>query len=197
MLGLGTQGDTTPDDLQPPLIDGIHLRWSFKRNLGFPWYGFYLFRRPHRRSGERSCISNHFSNLQRGPYPGSQISFPVGQISSDQLLLLTDSFPPSGQVEFDLERRRSLRFSFSSSLQIHEVEVTIGFYRQQEEPKPVLVTALLDGIAMAQVVVKGRPDEVVRVTLTADQFNAVECSPSSAALIDLCYSTISEDARSG
>ena len=34
MVGLGTQGDAPPNALQPSLADGIHLRWSFNRNLG-------------------------------------------------------------------------------------------------------------------------------------------------------------------
>ena len=48
MVGLGVQGDSPPNELQPPLKDGVHLRWAFKRELGFPWHGYYLFRRNHR-----------------------------------------------------------------------------------------------------------------------------------------------------
>ncbi len=47
MIGLGVQKNSPPNTLQPPLMDGIHLRWAFKRELGFPWYGYYLFRRNH------------------------------------------------------------------------------------------------------------------------------------------------------
>jgi hypothetical protein len=48
MVGLGVQEDEPPNQIQPPLKDGIHLRWAFKRVLGFPWHGYYLFRRNHR-----------------------------------------------------------------------------------------------------------------------------------------------------
>lgn len=48
MVGLGIQGDIPPNDMQPPLMDGVHLRWAFKRELGFPWHGYYLFRRNYR-----------------------------------------------------------------------------------------------------------------------------------------------------
>jgi hypothetical protein len=47
MGGLNVFGDQPPNTLQPRLDDGVHLRWVFRRDLGFPWYGFYLFRRPH------------------------------------------------------------------------------------------------------------------------------------------------------
>src|SRR4051794_10023886 len=48
MTGLSVLKDQPPHDLQPtPLRRGIHLRWSFTREAGFPWGGYYLFRRPH------------------------------------------------------------------------------------------------------------------------------------------------------
>ena len=45
MTGLGIAGDSPPNDFQPPLVDGIHLRWAFNPKRGFPGYGYYLFRR--------------------------------------------------------------------------------------------------------------------------------------------------------
>lgn len=32
------------DPEQPDLAPGVHLRWSFHREQGFPWFGYYLFR---------------------------------------------------------------------------------------------------------------------------------------------------------
>lgn len=55
MVALGVANDEPPTRLQPELDDGVHLRWSTRRELGFPWFGFYLFRRPHRET-ERECI---------------------------------------------------------------------------------------------------------------------------------------------
>ena len=65
MVGLGIQGDSPPNPLQPPLVNGIHLRWAFKRDLGFPWYGYYLFRRLH-RAGEPLCLSHAITVYRRG-----------------------------------------------------------------------------------------------------------------------------------
>jgi hypothetical protein len=36
MVGLGVEADTPPVDIQPPLSDGVHLRWAFRREAGFP-----------------------------------------------------------------------------------------------------------------------------------------------------------------
>jgi hypothetical protein len=66
MVGLGSAKDTPPNSEQPPLIDGIHLRWAFKRELGFPWHGFYLFRRVH-DPGTLSWLSQHIGKLPKGP----------------------------------------------------------------------------------------------------------------------------------
>jgi hypothetical protein len=45
-VGMGILGDVSPNCMQLPSADGIHLRWIFERELGFTWYDFYLFRRP-------------------------------------------------------------------------------------------------------------------------------------------------------
>jgi hypothetical protein len=47
MVALGVEQDVPPNDLQPRLADGIHLRWSPAPALGLPWYGFYLYRHEH------------------------------------------------------------------------------------------------------------------------------------------------------
>src|SRR5262245_28302835 len=99
MVALGVRGDVPPNALQPRLADGIHLRWSLRRDLGFPWYGFFLFRRPH-RPGAPVCISQILSKLEAGSWPSAQLSTPYGQFSSDVNLVFTDDFPTLGFAEF-------------------------------------------------------------------------------------------------
>jgi len=41
MVALGVESD-------PVLAPGVHLRWNFDPELGFPPLGFDVFRRPHR-----------------------------------------------------------------------------------------------------------------------------------------------------
>ncbi|WP_435158759.1 hypothetical protein [Haladaptatus sp. DFWS20] len=43
---LGVNGDVQANERFPRLAEGIHLRWGFEPERGFPQYGFYLFRRP-------------------------------------------------------------------------------------------------------------------------------------------------------
>ena len=101
MIALGILNDAPPYDwpsnldIPPKLEDGIHLRWSFKRNVGFPLYGYYLFRRKHIK-GRSLCISRFNLELIEGSLPTRKLRTPDGYFSSDQKITLVDIFPPSG-----------------------------------------------------------------------------------------------------
>lgn len=128
MTGLGVLGDQPADPYQAPLADGIHLRWGFKRELGFPWYGFYLFRRPSRPGGT-FCLSAVTGGLKAGDSPGSKHYTAIGVLSSDTGLVLTEEFAPSDRVEFALDGRKFLRFDLPEGEPARRVELSIGFRR--------------------------------------------------------------------
>lgn len=133
MAGLGSLGDVPPDAIQPKLLDGVHLRWAFPRELGFPWYGFYLFRRDHRRS-EMWCVGGMIRDLKPGDWPSQTLALPQGTFSSDRNLALTDDFPPSPIIEFDLQGRNFLRFTLTPDRLSNLAQVRIGF-REMAKPK--------------------------------------------------------------
>lgn len=139
MVGLGSANDVPPNVEQPRLGDGIHLRWAFKRELGFPWHGFYLFRRLH-DAGTLSWLSTHTGNLPVGPWPGNSLDTPLGRVVSDKNLLLTENFPPPGAVEFDLDNRGFLAMVFPEAEPVRRVEARIGFRARQGDPPPTTST---------------------------------------------------------
>jgi hypothetical protein len=139
LVGLGTWKDVPPNAEQPPLVDGIHLRWAFKRELGFPWYGFYLFRRVH-RAGTPVWLSQVIGQLPKGTWTDRKLDTPQGQVSSDVNLALTDDFPPTGAVEFDLAGRRYLRFTLPAQGLARRVEARIGFRPRPGDPPPTCVS---------------------------------------------------------
>lgn len=200
MIGLGVQDDcppTIPCRVQPKLVDGIHLRWAFTRERGFPWYGYYLFRRRH-LEGKPLCLSQVMSNLPVGSWPRTTVSSPgFGQISSNSNLLLTDDFPPAGSVEFDLEGRQSLRFAAPAGEPVRRVEVRIGF----RSDATIRVTALLQNdryeAPVVQSTVRGRAGDIKTASLEFDAITAVEIGPGPAALIELCVVPVASDARQG
>ena len=194
MVGLGILNDTPPNSIQPELVDGIHLRWAFKRDRGFPWYGYYLFRRKH-REGNLICLQQMMSSYQPGDLPDNVLNLMGHQIDSDTIISLTDDFPPGGdkKVEFDLENRSVLYFRFVQKELVRRVDVTIGFRLDAR----IEVFAMKGEVPVAQTMARGNAGDVVSVTLEFDVINAVRIGSGPAALIDLCFVLVSDEATKG
>jgi hypothetical protein len=196
MVGLGINGDLPPNIVQPVLKDGVHLRWAFKKDLGFPWYGFYLLRREHvKRQG--TCMSSFTNNLEIGPLPNKQLHLPIGEVSSDINLVLNGEFPSPGadtsSVQFDLNDRKYLRFTFSRGMFASEVKVSIGFFQNTE----VNVTVFSEEIPVAQSIVKGQTGELSFASIEFDKISAIEITGGQAALVELCFVSVDQDATVG
>lgn len=147
MIGLGVLGNQPVNPYQSPLADGIHLRWGFLRELGFPWHGFYLFRRP-ALTGRSLCLSGVIGGLKKGNWPDNKHYTAIGLLSSNTNLILTEDFTPSNQVEFALDGRNYLRFDLPTGELAHRVELRIGFRAQQrclELDKVIRLRPLPDG----------------------------------------------------
>src|SRR5258708_26786021 len=126
MSGLGIAADTPPNTVQPALVGADHLRWAFGKSLGFPWYGFYLYRRPH-LAGTAVCLSTGLGALALGPLGTSLVHTTRGDVSSDVNLVVTDEFPPPASKEFDLGARQYVQLAFPDLLPVRHAEVRIGF----------------------------------------------------------------------
>ena len=137
MVGLGSAKDAPPNSEQPPLSDGIHVRWSFKRELGFPWHGFYLFRRIH-DPGTLSWLSQHTGKLPKGQWSSNSLDTPLGRVFSDQNLFVTEDFPPADLIELDLANRNVLGVVFPEAEPVRRVDTRIGFRRRPGDPPPVM-----------------------------------------------------------
>lgn len=137
IAGLGSAKDTPPNSEQPPLSDGIHLRWAFKRELGFPWHGFYLFRRVH-DPGTLSWLSQHTGKLPKGPWSSNTFDTPLGRVFSDQNLFVTEDFPLPELVELDLANRNVLGVVFPETEPVRRVDTRIGFRPRPGDPPPVM-----------------------------------------------------------
>jgi hypothetical protein len=132
MVALGTLGDTPPNDLQPPLHDGIHLRWTFGPSRGFPWFGYYLFRRPSARETRQRCLQQSLKGIEPGPVPSNQLSTNIGELVSDRPLVFTEDFPPPGFAEVDLDNRQYVALRLPAGQPAWRAEVTVGFRREGE-----------------------------------------------------------------
>ncbi len=125
--------DVPPNAEQPPLTDGIHLRWAFKRELGFPWFGFHLFRRVH-QPGTLSWLSQHTGTLPKGTWPSNSLDTPLGRVVSNKNLVLTEDFPPPNLVEFDLANRQFLAVVFPEAEPVRRIQARVGFRARPGDP---------------------------------------------------------------
>ena len=130
MIGLGVVEDEPANTYQATLVDGIHLRWVFARDLGFPWHGFYLFRR-RAGPGRPLCLSRVTGGLGQGSWPDNKHYTALGLLSSNADLELTEDFAPGDQVEFALDGRDHLRFDLHPGELARRFELRIGFRHQR------------------------------------------------------------------
>jgi len=190
LAALSVAGDVPPNDLQPRLADGIHLRWSFERQLGFPWFGYYLFRRDS-DAADRSLQLVDLNALPATTAGATVVSTPVGQLSSDVGLALRDDFQPSGAPELDLAGRSYLRFVPADLASV--VRVEIGF-RQDAE---IELTAHLEQVPVAAARARGKAGQVVAVELAYDAISQVDIGPGPAAITALGAMLVADGVTAG
>ncbi|HEV7518048.1 MAG TPA: hypothetical protein VGR07_17250, partial [Thermoanaerobaculia bacterium] len=126
LLTLGIREDQPPvDSGQPPLPDGIHFRWAPDQTVGFPWYGFYLFRRETQPSRPR-CLSAELGRFRPGTSQSLRLETALGRLTSAKPLVFTEDFPPAGRVEVDLGQGAPLRFDLPAGVEARRVDVSLG-----------------------------------------------------------------------
>jgi hypothetical protein len=129
MIGRGILNDQPVNHSQPILRNGIHLRYAFARERGFPWYGYYLFRRL-RRDSKPICV---LPPQNRGALEPNAFFWrcPQGVFYSDGPLKLGDAFAPARQLEFDLRATKACCFILPPGQFARQFSVKIGLYRSQ------------------------------------------------------------------
>lgn len=224
MVGLGVVNDQPPHPIQPPLVDGIYLRWAFDPARGFPWHGYYLFRRLH-RSSAKTCLAKELDPEWRvGRVPHSTIPLSIGDLTSDVPFVLTEEFADPKAREFDLRHRTYIRFDLSKGGSAREFHVTVGAYGKLGEdgengealsgcltallpflkgavsapaPIEIRITAFDDDVPMDSTTVTLDPGQVTTASLSGDRLDRIEISGGGGALIDVCFVPVRQDASVG
>lgn len=127
MIARGVSNGTSVNPTnQPRLADGVHLRFGFDRDRGFPWHGYYVFRRRH-NSGKPLCS---YPPSRKQLKSGSMVwQTAQGEFSATGAgLVLDEVFAPANQTEFDLRNSPHLLFRLGPGLGAREFRVTLGFY---------------------------------------------------------------------
>lgn len=126
MVALGVDGDAPPIALQRPLVDGIHLRWAFPRERAFPWYGYYLFRRPHEFRGER-CLARDLDGRTAGTNLSTTFTTSLGVFSSSEPIVLAELAAPAARPEVSLWGHTVLRLELPADEPAFRVRVRVAF----------------------------------------------------------------------
>ena len=195
MTGLGILNDVPPNSIQPKIIDGVHLRWAFKPKRGFPWYGYYIFRRRHRK-GSLICLGHTWSSSIPGSETDNKMSYQFGYVGSDIPLRMIDDFPvPSGdgKSEFDLRGCKYLKVRLKAENLARRVDVILGFH----DDARIKIKALLSKIPVAEIVVSGNQHQIKTATIEFDAIDAIVIDGGPAALIDVCVVLVTDEATKG
>jgi len=190
LSALTVVNDVPPNKIQGILADGIHLRWSFARERGFPWFGYYLFRRVS-SSADRVLQRVDLDALPPPTAGGTVLTTSVGELSSDAPLALTQDFPPAGRPELDLGGRGYLRFVPADLASL--VTVDVGF-RQDAE---IEITGYLERIPVTRQRFRGTAGAVVTLEVRYDALSQVDLGPGPAAVVDLGALMVSGNATAG
>ncbi len=166
-----------------PMEDGIHLRWGFRPELGYPLGGFDLYRRPH-TGGDPICVgfSEQPGKIYQTPWQLDGVT-----LTSDQPIKITAfSSPTYGTVS-------------GVALQTGEwVRVTIGELARWVRvtvvaDAPVALTAYHGPIPVDQATATGtaEPESLV---VEAAAIDAIELSHANGILVDVCHVPASQGA---
>ena len=178
MAGLGMIDDQPQTPLAAKLGDGVHLRWAFRFQRGFPWFGYYLFRREHRR-GEPVCLfERDFEDLLK--VPAKAVATPLGALRSDTELRVESA---AGHAGADLSQGSYVRLRLAPAARAYAVEVSVAFRNGAKVRCRALAP---EGVVVAEAELEGAQGDTGTVELRADRVAVVEIGPAPAVLFQLC-----------
>ncbi len=180
MFALGCEGGPRLWDNRP-MEDGIHLRWGFRQNLGYPLGGFELYRRPHLK-GDPICVG--FPQERGTSYPSPWQVDNIILTSDRSLRIGVFSSPASGTfIGVALDVGTWMRVTFAELARW--VRITVA------AESPVVLTAYHGPIPLGSVEAMGSasPEELV---VEADAIDAVELSHAQGVVLDVCHVPVSQ-----
>jgi len=163
MLGLGILNDED-------IVDGNHLRWFFNPELGFPKYGFLLYRRRHRQCEKRKKIFDFCveDSVRAGRHP-SPLSRGKFIFETDNKVVIDEK---DGHKGIFLKDRTLKEYKY---LKIHFPEVVksvlLHFYSECCEEVDLTVTYYFNSLPFYEKTMKLEPGTQV-IEIVAD---AIDC----------------------
>jgi hypothetical protein len=201
LAGLGVEDHTQPDKQFPDIVDGNHLRWTSIPTVGFPPFGYHLYRRKHIGNliddPPRIFGSDENDEL---PAIDSTLSLPYSignvRISGPERIRTVDNYDVGSGLqfavgadqtpEFDI-RDRDERVRVAFDFPVFEVTLLLAVGAEA-----AVTTALSDGTEVDSATM----EETGHCTLSADRIDAVEIANGSTIVDILFYPIQAEHAAS-
>lgn len=196
MVALSVLGDKPPNVLQPTLADGIHLRWASAREAGFPWGGYYLFRRKHiakKFAQYQACLRKDL--LVFGISTGLRNSFVFagGELSSDIDLRLREPLAGGETEGLDLTESHGIWFSANPGESIWRATLTLHF----RENAKIETRAYFGEQLVGRTNVRGEAGEISSTSIEFSAITRLYIGAGPASLFELCVDPVSPGATQG
>lgn len=200
MVGLGFLDEAQVDPELPAVAAGVHLRWSFLREQGFPLHGYSLFRRRYEVARAPLLrLSEALAGRQAGSTGSNSLSLSIGghvvSVQANGTLELVNQFAldqrngtltrgmPDGTAEIDL--RQNSIFEIGLPGPAYQVDVGIGFLADTR----VQVTGKQWGQPVARELADpARP----MVTLRHDAITSLEITGTAAVLGEVRFRLVAD-----
>lgn len=185
MVALGCEGGPALWD-DRAMEDGIHLRWMFRPELGYPLGGFDLYRRSH-EPGDPICTEF------KGPL-GTSYSSPWQLdadhvVASNQPLKIISFLSTAGNIiGLGLNSDSWIRIAFSQPVNWLSVGVASN--------APITARAYHDAVSVAQAKSQGTGGKE-KLILEADAIEAVELNHAQGVVFSFCEVPVSQMANGG
>jgi hypothetical protein len=188
--------DAPPNAKQPPLEDGIHLRWAPGDNRDFPLKGgYYLFRRRVGRPAPTpACVMAHVKNLSLGVVAQEKsIDTGIGVLAGGSGTLLQPVVLPGTSVITGLAiGPQGVLFTLPPNTTASGFTVQISLY-DLTAPE-VVVAAYLRGVKVASQKTTPPPyQQTITITVNPPGADSIAITASGplaqpiAELLELCY----------
>jgi len=191
LVGQGVAAPLAGDGLF--LWRGVHLRWVFPAEVGFPLHGYYLLARP--SLGQETSSVIRFSDHHPGEGIPSPYIVGLGRLVSDRDLLFTHRFSSESAVELDLRSRQFLRYELPAGDPACFVRIVLRF--DNPAGGDTLTISAYDGPFVVEERTIPAAAGRVEVLFDLDRMTAINISGGAAGIVNIGVILVSSNARHG
>ncbi len=169
------------------LPKGMHLTWRFELKRGFPFFGYYLFRRPSRQPEYKQLLTL-LNEHSVGSTGARNLDLLPGKLSSDTEIILRDN-PDEPGLGIEFSRDEWLQFHWKHNNPVREVLVGIEFSNRTD----VCIEIYAGNTLLERENRSGDVGDVFEKRFTFDRITRIKFLKSGAFIKKLNYIPVVDD----